>query len=56
MESEKKHMSKFEPKLWRHPWRNFRFCKSCRTAMRFHHWIAQRISWGMWSPFFSVSY
>jgi len=24
-----------EPKLWRHKWRNFRFCKSCRTAMRF---------------------
>ena len=23
-----------EPKLWRHKWRNFRFCKSCR-AMRF---------------------
>ena len=22
-----------EPKLWRHKWRNFRFCKSCR-AMR----------------------
>jgi len=24
-----------EPKLWRHKWRNFRFCKSCRRAMRF---------------------
>ena len=23
-----------EPKLWRYKWRNFRFCKSCRTAMR----------------------
>jgi len=24
-----------EPKLWRHLWRHFRFCKSCRRAMRF---------------------
>jgi len=24
-----------EPKLWRHQWRNFRFCRSCRRAMRF---------------------
>jgi len=24
-----------EPKLWRHKWRHFRFCKSCRRAMRF---------------------
>jgi len=24
-----------EPKLWRHKWCNFRFCKSCRRAMRF---------------------
>jgi len=24
-----------EPKLWRHQWCNFRFCKSCRGAMRF---------------------
>ena len=24
-----------EPKLWRHKWRNFRFRKSCRRAMRF---------------------
>jgi len=24
-----------EPKLWRHRWRNFRFCKSCRSVMRF---------------------
>ena len=24
-----------EPKLWRHKWRNFWFCKSCRRAMRF---------------------
>ena len=23
------------PKLWHHKWRNFRFCKSCRRAMRF---------------------
>jgi len=23
-----------EPKLWRHQWRHFRFCKSCRRAMR----------------------
>ena len=23
------------PKLWRHKWRHFRFCKSCRRAMRF---------------------
>jgi len=22
----------------------------------FHHWTAQRISWGMWSLFFSISY
>jgi len=26
---------RLEPKLWRHQWRNFRFCKSCRRAMRF---------------------
>ena len=24
-----------EPKLWRHQWHHFRFCISCRTAMRF---------------------
>jgi len=24
-----------EPKLWRHKWRNFQFCKSCRRVMRF---------------------
>ena len=24
-----------EPKLWRHKWRNVRFCKSCRRTMRF---------------------
>ena len=34
-----------EPKLWRHKWRNFRFCKRCRRAMRFSPLIAQGISW-----------
>jgi len=32
------------------------FAKVVVERCGFHHWIAQRISWGEWSPFFSISY
>jgi len=28
-----------EPKLWRHKWCNFRFCKVVVQRCGFHHWI-----------------
>jgi len=32
------------------------FAKVVVQRCGFHQWIAQRILWGMWSPFFSSSY
>jgi len=32
------------------------FAKVVVERCGFHHWIAQTISWGRWSPFFSISY
>jgi len=32
------------------------FAKVIVERCGFHHWIAQSISWGRWSPFFCISY
>ena len=32
------------------------FAKVVVERCGFHHWIAQSISWGRWSPFFFISY
>jgi len=44
-----------EHKLWRHKWRNFRFCKRCRRAMRFLRLDSSEFFMGRGALRFSLS-